>query len=320
MSQAPIDRAGEEAIAWMVRLRAGTPDARQQARFETWLNSDSSHQDAWARLQGGLGGHYDTLRSFERRAPGLAREALLQPELSRRNLLRGLAGLGLLGGGLWLGASSQAGQALMADLRTGTGERRRFTLADGSLLELNADSAVDLDVSTNAHLLHLRQGALVIRAAQGSTQPLVVRTRQGDVRTLGGRLLVEQLAESTRAVALERGAQASQLLGGSLGLGEGQAALLHARHIELLSGDQRNRAGWLQGRLNVLDEPLEAVIDALRPYRRGLIRVSPEVRQIKVQGVFPLDDPDRALTALGETLPIRVDTYGPWLTLISAAV
>lgn len=319
MSDARLDRAGEEAIAWMVRLHSGNASARQQAGFEQWLSSDTAHRDAWRRLQEGLGNHYDTLRTFERRTPGSAHEALLQPDIDRRTLLRGLVGLGLLGGGLWLGARCQPGQALMADLRTGTGERRRFTLADGSLLELNADSAVDLDFSADTRLLHLRQGALVISTTTDRSQPLVVRTGQGDVRTLAGRLLVEQLPESARAVALERGAQASQLLGGSLGLEEGQAALLHARHIELLSGDQRNRASWLRGRLEVLDDPLEAVIDALRPYRRGLIRVSPAVRQIKVQGVFPLDEPDRALTALGETLPIRIDHYGPWLTLIGAA-
>ncbi len=66
----------------------------------------------------------------------------------------------------------------------------------------------------------------------------------------------------------------------------------------------------------MLDEPLEAVIDALRPYRSGLIRVAPSVRELRVQGVYPLDDPYRALTALAETLPIRVQHYGPWLTLI----
>ncbi|MNT72156.1 fec operon regulator FecR [compost metagenome] len=58
------------------------------------------------------------------------------------------------------------------------------------------------------------------------------------------------------------------------------------------------------------------MIDALRPYRRGLLRISPEVRQLRVQGVFPLDDSDRALTALEETLAVRVERYGPWLTLI----
>jgi transmembrane sensor len=39
---------------------------------------------------------------------------------------------------------------------------------------------------------------------------------------------------------------------------------------------------------------------------------------LRVQGVFPLNDPERTLSALAETLPIRVDHYSPWLTLIRA--
>jgi transmembrane sensor len=101
-------------------------------------------------------------------------------------------------------------------------------------------------------------------------------------------------------------------------LQEGESALLYARRIDPVVGDQRYRADWLSGRLNVLDEPLEKVVDALRPYSRGFVRVSPEVRDLRVQGVFPLNDPARTFAALAETLPIRVDHYSPWLTLIRA--
>ena len=68
----------------------------------------------------------------------------------------------------------------------------------------------------------------------------------------------------------------------------------------------------------MLDEPLEQVVEALRPYQRGFIRIAPQVRHLRVQGVFPLDDPARTLAALAETLPIQVDSYSPWLTLIRA--
>ena len=56
-------------------------------------------------------------------------------------------------------------------------------------------------------------------------------------------------------------------------------ALLHADRITPVPGEQRQRADWQSGRLNVLDDPLEQVVDALRPYTRGFGRVAPEVRQ-----------------------------------------
>lgn len=167
MKQPRLDPAAEGAIDWMVRLSAGNTDTALQAQFDLWLASDPSHAQAWKRLQERLGGACQTVRSLDRRAPGQAGEArrvLLQPTTSRRDLLRSIAALGVLGGGLWLGARSQMGEALLADLRTGRGERRNFTLADGSRLSLNAGSAVDLQFDAQQRLLILRQGSLLIRS------------------------------------------------------------------------------------------------------------------------------------------------------------
>ncbi|MCY1275328.1 Protein FecR [compost metagenome] len=319
MTATTLDRAGEEAIAWMVRLRAATPDAALQARFDAWLGADPAHARAWAHLQERLGAPYETLRRLDRGRPGqAARDLLLQPAVGRRDVLRAGAGLGLLGGGLWLAARSGPGQALLADLRSGRGERRHFSLADGSQLDLNAGSAVDLAFDARRRLLLLREGELIVQVAADPTRPFVVRSAQGEVRALGTRFLVRQEADATRVVVLEHAVRASLPNGEALELGEGQAALLRERRIEPLGNGQGRRADWLQGRLNVLDEPLEAVVEALRPYHRGLIRVAPAVRGLRVQGVFPLDDAERALAALGEALPIRVSHYGPWLTLLQA--
>ncbi|MNF79363.1 fec operon regulator FecR [compost metagenome] len=127
-----------------------------------------------------------------------------------------------------------------------------------------------------------------------------------------------QEQDATRVVVLQHSIEARLFDGTTLDLQEGQSALLYAGKIVPVAGDQRHRADWLSGRLNVLDDPLEHVVDALRPYSRGFVRVAPEVRGLRVQGVFPLNDPDRVFTALAETLPIRVDRYSPWLTLIRA--
>ncbi|MNF67027.1 fec operon regulator FecR [compost metagenome] len=219
---------------------------------------------------------------------------------------------------MWLGAGSQLGDALLADLHTGRGERQNFKLADGSRLSLNANSAVDLRFDDKQRLVILRHGELVIDVAPDPRRPLRVRTAEGEVRALGTRFLVAQEQEASRLVVLQHSVEARLFDGTVHVVQEGQSALLHARQIAFLGGDQRRRADWLNGRLNVLDESLEQVVEALRPYSRGFVRLAPQVRGLRVQGVFPLDDPDRAFNALAETLPIRVDRYSPWLTLIGS--
>lgn len=321
MSRARLDPVSEQAIDWMVKLRAGTPDAGLQERFNAWLATDRAHSQAWERLQERLGGSFNTVRALDRRLPGQAREArqvLLQTAASRRDALRMLAGLGLLGGATWLGARSPWGDALLADLHTGRGQREHFNLSDGSRLSLNANSAVDLYFDDRQRLVILRHGELVIDVAPDPDRPLKVRTAQGEMRALGTRFLVSQEPDASRLVVLQHSVEARLPAGTTRVVQEGQSALLTSGQIELLGGDQRQRADWLNGRLNVLDDSLEQVVEALRPYSRGFVRVSPEVRRLRVQGVFPLDDPHRAFAALAETLPIRVERYSPWLTLISA--
>ena len=322
MSKQRLDSLSEQTIDWMVKLRAGTPDAALQERFNAWLTKDPAHAQAWEQLQRRLGGSFNTLRSLEQRIPGQAGEArqlLLQPRVSRRDALRSITGLGLLGGGLWLGASSPLGDSLLADFATGRGQRQSFNLADGSRLNLNASSAVDLHFTERQRLLILRHGELVINVAPDPGRPLCVRTAEGEIRAAHGRFLVARQDHASRVVVLQHRVQARLFSGLTLDLQEGQAVMLYPRALEPMPGDQRYRADWLRARLNVLDDPLEDVVAALRPYTRGFVRVAPEVRGLRVQGVYPLDNPGRAFTALAETLPIRVDHYSPWLTVIRAA-
>jgi len=322
VSKQRLDPLSEQTIDWMVKLRAGTPDTALQERFNLWLAKDPAHAQAWEQLNRRLGGSFKTLRALDQRIPGQADEArqlLLQPTASRRDALRALTGLGLLGGGLWLGASTPLGDSLLADLSTGHGQRQDFNLADGSRLSLNANSAVDLHFTDRQRLLILRRGELVINVAPDPERPLCVRTAEGEVRSPAARFLVARQEQASRVVVLQQSVQARLFSGVTRDLQEGQAAILYPRSIVPMVGDQRHRADWLQAKLNVLDDPLEDVVAALRPYTRGFVRVAPEIRGLRVQGVYPLDNSGRAFAALAETLPIRVDHYSPWLTVIGPA-
>ena len=322
MSKQRLDPLSEQTIDWMVKLRAGTPDTALQERFNLWLAKDPAHAQAWEQLNRRLGGSFKTLRALDQRIPGQvdeARQLLLQPTASRRDALRALTGLGLLGGGLWLGASTPLGDSLLADLSTGRGQRQDFNLADGSRLSLNANSAVDLHFTDRQRLLILRRGELVINVAPDPERPLCVRTAEGEVRSPAARFLVARQEQASRVVVLQQSVQARLFSGVTRDLQEGQAAILYPRSIVPMVGDQRHRADWLQAKLNVLDDPLEDVVAALRPYTRGFVRVAPEIRGLRVQGVYPLDNSGRAFAALAETLPIRVDHYSPWLTVIGPA-
>ncbi|MET1536947.1 FecR domain-containing protein, partial [Burkholderia sola] len=164
-----------------------------RAAWQRWHESHPEHQRAWR--------HFDALQSMLQRVPGhLAASTLQASRRSRRRVLRGigaLVGSGAVAGLSWQLAGGQGGvRSWLADYRTGTGERRAVTLADGSELTLNKRTSVDVSMDPTRRLLVLREGeilGLTGLLGAGRTEPALGlfgmrRPDRGSIR-LGGRTL-----------------------------------------------------------------------------------------------------------------------------------
>lgn len=313
-----LDPIAERAIDWRVRLDSGSVSAEDRAAFAEWLNADPRHQTAWHTISGLLDAPVAALRQAETQLPGqrrATRQALTAP--ARRKVLRNsTAALLLLGLGSYALNRQQPLIGLSADLHTATGERREVRLADGSMLILNARSAVDIEFSDTVRLLHLRHGQILVHTAIDRNRPLVVRTGHGQARALGTRFAVCQGDGHSELAVLEHRVQLTAADGSQRIIDAGSAARFAADGIQIIAGAAAPLTAWADGQLDVRDRPLGEVVAALRPYLRGYLRVSPQAAALRVYGVFPLDDPDAALRALAETQPIAIRRYGPWLTLI----
>jgi len=315
-----LDPAAEQAIDWMLRLHSGASASTDAAAFAAWHAHDEANRAAWARLSERLDGPYAQVRAIDARLPGQAgevREVLLRPPQRRRFLLRSLAAAGLLGGSAWLTDRVTPLATLTADLRTGTGERRDIRLADGSQLALNARSAVDVAFDGHTRALYLRRGELVVDVAPGD-RPFLVHTRHGSARALGTRFAVREEGSRSLVAMLAHSTELLAANGHRLRLEEGESAVLDGNGIARLSLRPASLGAWTGGLLVADDLPLAEVVERLRPYCRGLLRLAPNAAGLRVQGVFPLDDPARSFTALAETLPLKVADYGLFI-LIEAA-
>lgn len=320
----PLDPVIEQAIDWLVRLDSGHSDDSERRAFARWLDATPAHATAWASLQ---------QRLDQRIAPALTQlqagghapsgvRALSAPadHRARRRALLGSATVALLtaaGGGLWAERRAPL-MAWSSDLRTGTGERRRFVLADGSDLLLNARSAADLDFGAGQRLVRLRAGALIVNVATDRQRPFVVQSAQGAVRALGTRFMVQQEEGRTLVSVLEHSVRLRPLDGGAtVELGQGASAWLQADRVEPVAAAVRvDPSAWSAGVLEVHDQPLADVLDALSPYTPAILRASPEAARVRVYGVYPLDRPMEALQALVDTLPLRVRHWGDWVVYV----
>jgi transmembrane sensor len=81
--------------------------------------------------------------------------------------------------------------------------------------------------------------------------------------------------------------------------------------------DLNQETAWQQRRLVINDQPLSELIAELERYRNGRIFLSDsKLKELRVTGVFSLDDPDAALNAVCKVLNLKETRVGPlWSVL-----
>lgn len=301
-----------EAAQWLVRLHADEVKAGDVAACARWRAANPAHEEAWQKAER-LSLQFGVVPP-ELGVPVLTRQ---HARNNRRAVLRTLVALGLLAPAAWLG--------WRADYVTATGERRDITLADGSRLTLNTDTAVDVVWSDTQRLVRLRRGEVYVRTAPDATRPagqrrpFVVETQQGRMRALGTRFVVRLLpatsdtAQATQLTVLEHRVEVIPAGGGSPILVDAGQGL---GFTAMQSGDVQRNAdiataaggapGWTQGVLYADGQRLDAFLAELSRYRPGTIRCAPEVASLRISGAYQLRDTDHVLAILQETLPVQV--------------
>lgn len=307
-----------QAADWWARLREDA-SAAERDRFEHWRRADPAHELAWQRFSALT---RDVAAGVAQAGPSVASRTLLQAPLirSRRTAIRAMVAAVGVGLGAWAVGERDAVRRLSADLRTGTGERRSLTLPDGTRVELNAGSALDLRYTAERRELVLLQGEIGIVTARDTLgRPFTLRTRGGVLTPVGTHFLVRDLeAGRMRVAVLEGAVDVRGLASGDAPrrVQAGEQAEFSANGA-LQSGPLAPGASaWLQGMLIADEMPLLDFLDELGRYRPGLLNCTAEAAGLRVVGAFPLSDTDRVLAMLQEILPVRVRRYTRyWVTV-----
>ncbi|OIN52797.1 FecR domain-containing protein [Pseudomonas costantinii] len=307
------DELIESATRWYVLLRSGQANASDWQRYHQWRAADPRHDALCQQLEMRLG-------VFQvPQAQGVSGKVLqqaLDAPSSRRHVLQ----IALMGAGVALGAALLAKPVglseLTADIRTGIGERRTVTLADGSELLLNAQSAADIQFNPQQRLVRLREGELLAKVASDRSRPFLIQTDQARLRAYGNRFLVREREGQGQVVALNGAVEIDSRNGERLQLAAGHEVHYDRAGFGPVQASSSGATAWIDGFLQVRDRPLAEVIDALRPYHNGVLRLDPAVAGLRVSGLYRLDNPQQILDTLARTLPIHITRRtGLWVTV-----
>ncbi len=311
MSAQPIDRRiAREAARWFVRLQGNASEAERDA-CARWRASHADHERAW-RLAERFHAHLREIPT-EVGVPVLDRAQ----GIDRRDTLKLLALLIAAAPLGALGYRELPWRAWSAGERTAVGERRELTLADGTRVLLNTDSALDVVFDDDLRLLRLRAGEILVTSAQDRAgRPLLVETAEGRVRPVGTRFSVRQFEDETQVAVFEGAVQLQPRHGAQLFLPAGQQAFFAADGVDTPVPLAAHAGDWTRGVLRAEKMRLADFATELARYRPGLLRCDPAVAGLLISGAFQLHDTDEALAALARTLPVEIHYRSRyWVTL-----
>ena len=238
---------------------------------------------------------------------------------------------------------SQKGPLLYA---TDVGSYREITLSDGTLLELNTDSKVEVDYSPERRKVRLLKGEAFFKVAHNTKRPFIVYAAEKSVRAVGTAFAVSLLPQSfevmvtegkveltntvevepvkeggtsqekrvelpTKKLSLSRSVVTPIYLeaGETVAYDQSRQKRLHSELVQSVSKREiQRKLSWQDGLLDFSETPLIEVIEDLSRYTSMKIEISdPELRNLKFGGLFRTDELAALFNALETTFNIKVE-------------
>lgn len=299
----------DDAARWFVRLQEPAVSVDDQQRFDAWLNEHPQHRDEFQLLQG-LWTAADLLP-----APRLMALCETPPaRRERRPLLRYAVAASVVAVALGLFSGLNHPQGYSAEFATALGERKHVALPDGSVIDLNSRSRLQVRFEKDRRLIELTEGEAMFSVEHDTSRPFVVEAGSGKVTVTGTRFDVRRDVTQTR-VAVEQGtvkvqgrdAADADFISLTAGLGtrvdaQGKVAPAYAVNPAELTA-------WRSGKLVFNNASLSEVAEEVSRYRDKPLRVAnPAVANLRLTSVFKSDNTEALLKALPSILPVAVRT------------
>ncbi|MBD9390625.1 FecR family protein [Agrobacterium sp. AGB01] len=313
----------DEAKRWFVVLLQA-PSVSKHKEFEAWLDADPEHFDAYQVVE-------TAWHASEKPGEKLAQQQsdelagylqIIDQNKRDKKTLRRLSGVSvcfafLLGGVIWLERPGLL-EDFSADYVTARAERQRITLADGSVVLLDADSAlVENHSSTERRVSLLRGGAFF--DVKPSQTPFVVEAGNGEVRVLGTGFDV-RIVDEGGVVTLEHGkvsVRTNEAAAQTI-LAPGQQVHFSSTGVGAVQNvDLEDALAWRVGRYTFYRARLADVVREVQRYRNGRIVIaSSTLGDERVTGSFSLANTDAALSSLQASVGFRMNTLFGRMTVI----
>lgn len=299
-------QVAEQAVNWLIEMQSGQLDSGRQQAWQAWLHSHNDHRRAWAHIQ-------RVNQRLHGLSSPLAHAAINAPtSSSRRQALKLLLLLGAGSVAAWSVRDRLELPALMADYRSSVGERRKVALADGSQLQINTDTSLDVRFDNGQRLIKLLEGEIMMTVAN-DPRPLQLLTAEGSLHAMGSgtRFNLRQLTGRTQLAVFAGSVELSpnQQTGATLLVKAAQQVSFTRKHWDAIRPVDASSGAWADGMLVAAHMRLADFLAELSRYRRGRLNCDAKVADLLISGSYPLNDSERILDMLEVALPVKVQRF-----------
>ncbi len=320
-----------EAAAWIARLDRGTQSEADLAAFRAWRALSPLHRQAADQMMA-LWSDLDELSHLPHilEAKIATRDRRTLGQLPR-GWVAGLAAASVIVAGV----AAITGLQLLPRTEvydTAVGGQRTINLDDGSSIQLNTNSKVEVRYSPRARDLRLLKGEAYFEVAPNKQRPFSVYAHQDVVSAVGtafvvrltgdqvevtvtkGKVEVAAMSHPPPSAPLDRIAalprktltmvSASQ---GSTELAVVEKARL-VEHLDLAPPEVSRKLAWRQGMLVFNGDDLASVVADVSRYTDVQIEIAdPALKSLKIGGYFKVGEVDPMLEALDSSFGVHVE-------------
>ncbi|MES2697697.1 MAG: FecR domain-containing protein [Verrucomicrobiota bacterium] len=326
------------AAAWL-SLRDRGMNAAETAEFMRWLQQDARHSAVFAELDR-TWKEFDQLGGMVVGDPQKPNADLLAPRPRRPRYLRRT----------WLVTAGMAAAACVLfavllsrskwdRIETPVGGFRNLELADGSVVQLNTDSAIETEFTRSERRLRVLRGEVFFTVAKDSSRPFLVTAGPIQVRAVGTAFNVRRRAGAIDVLVTEGRVRVDESRAGrtvlarpsattesSLGAGERVVVVVpeSASETQVTSAavspvslvEQQRTLAWQERRLEFDGTPLGEVAAEFNRYnRRQLVIVDAALAGKRFSGTFRADGYEPLLRLLQSDFGVLVEAKGNDLVL-----
>jgi transmembrane sensor len=333
----------DAAAQWLIRTEGQQASPQMWEALDAWMDEDPRHRAAFIRLRVAWN-RVDRLKNMRpvngtinsdllartnispaallirglqplEGTPRKRLEELLIPE--RRRVLATATAIAAAGVLAWFGAYHLGWKPY----ETGVGGREKIELSDGTTIDLNTNTELDVRITGSRRDIMLSRGEALFHVAHDTKRPFYVVAGGTVVRAVGTAfsvrirdaehvdVLVAEGRVAIGAPGTEANFENPSLLASAPKVSAGEAASVRRKSVSVrsvLPKDVSRKLAWTAGHLAFQGETLDDAVQEFNRYNQRQITIADQsIVKVQVGGIFLTTDPDSFIAALQRSFGIR---------------